>query len=159
MAILASDPMAAETRPLSKWLLAWALALGAVLLLFVFRERLAFAVSYPADAVLPLADFITVIMQWLKANISGFTRLITTVLGVPLNFALDLLAKNFKFGHGLDAVTLPRLSWFGICAAVFLAGRAFGGNRLAFVAGGLFFYVVLFGKWTSAMLTLALISI
>ena len=69
-------------------------------------------------------------MTWLKVNLSWLTRSITAVLGVPLDFALDLLAKNFKIGHGAEAIILPRLSWVGVCAAAFLAGRAFGGWRL-----------------------------
>ena len=54
----------------------------------------------------------------------------------------------------MQALTLPRLSWVGIVAAAFLAGRAFGGTRLGLLSGGLFLYIALFGKWTSAMLTL-----
>ncbi|RVD31886.1 ABC transporter permease subunit, partial [Mesorhizobium sp. M4B.F.Ca.ET.019.03.1.1] len=39
------------------------------------------------------------------------------------------------------------------------AGRAAGGWKLGVLVGGCFAYVALFGQWTSAMLTLALISI
>jgi glycine betaine/proline transport system permease protein len=159
MALLGSDAGTSEPRPLQAWLIVWALALAAVLVLFLLRDRLAFAVIYPESAIVPLADWITAVMQWLKTNITWLTRLITTILGVPLDFALDLLAKNFKIGHGLEATVIPRLSWLGIVAAAFLAGRAYGGTRLAFIVGGCFLYVALFGKWTSAMLTLALISI
>ncbi|MGV8938672.1 MAG: ABC transporter permease [Allorhizobium sp.] len=159
MALLASDARAADHKPVQKWLVIWALALAAVLALFLLREPLSFAVKYPAQAVIPAADWVSAMMKWLKTNITGATRMVTTVLGVPLDFALDLFAKNFKFGHGLEAVTLPRLSWVGICAAAYLAGRAFGGDKLALVVGGCFVYIALFGKWTSAMLTLGLISI
>ncbi|TIT78759.1 MAG: ABC transporter permease subunit, partial [Mesorhizobium sp.] len=61
--------------------------------------------------------------------------------------------------HGADAFILPRLSWLGVCVAAFLAGRAAGGWKLGVLVGGCFAYVALFGQWTSAMLTLALISI
>ena len=117
------------------------------------------AVNYPAGAVAPVADWVSAIMTWLKVNLSWLTRSITAILGVPLDFALDLLAKNFKIGTGAEAFTLPRLSWVGVCAAAFLAGRAFGGPRLGLLVGGLFLYIALFGKWTSAMLTLGLIAI
>lgn len=85
----------------------WALALAAVLVLFLLGERLSFAARYPANAVAPLADWITAIMQWLKANVTWLTRLITTVLNVPPNFALELLAKGFKIGRGLEAIPIP----------------------------------------------------
>ncbi len=99
-------------------------------------------------------------MTWLKVNLSWLTRSITAILGVPLDFALDLLAKNFKIGTGAEAFTLPRLSWVGVCR-----GRLPRRPRLRrqaarrCLSGGLFLYIALFGKWTSAMLTLGLIAI
>ncbi|MER8647742.1 MULTISPECIES: ABC transporter permease subunit [unclassified Mesorhizobium] len=151
---------ASQTRPpVQRWLLIWALALAAVLVVFLLQERLPWAVDYPADAVVPVADWVSALMRWIKSNLSWLTRSITAVLGVPLDFALDLLAKNFKIGHGADAYVLPRLSWIGVCAAAFIAGHAAGGRKLGMLVGGCFLYTALFGQWTSAMLTLALISI
>jgi len=155
----ATDTGAYRGRPAHTWLVIWAAALAAVLALFMMRDQIAWAVNYPAEAVVPAADWVSAIMTWLKVNLTWLTRSITAVLGVPLDFALDLLAKNFKIGAGAEAVTLPRLSWVGIVAAAFLAGRAFGGTRLGLLTGGLFLYIALFGKWTSAMLTLGLIAI
>ncbi|ESX11031.1 ABC transporter permease subunit [Mesorhizobium sp. M0179] len=151
---------ASQTRPpVQRWLLVWALALAAVLVVFLLQERLPWAVNYPAEAVIPVADWVSALMRWIKSNLSWLTRSITAVLGVPLDFALDLLAKNFKIGHGADAYVLPRLSWIGVCAAAFIAGHAAGGRKLGMLVGGCFLYTALFGQWTSAMLTLALISI
>lgn len=151
---------ASETRPpVQRWLLVWALALAVVLVVFLLQDRLPWAVNYPADAVVPVADWVSALMRWIKSNLSWLTRSITAVLGVPLDFALNLLAKNFKIGHGADAYVLPRLSWVGVCAAAFIAGHAAGGRKLGLLVGGCFLYIALFGQWTSAMLTLALISI
>ncbi|MER9917610.1 MULTISPECIES: ABC transporter permease subunit [unclassified Mesorhizobium] len=151
---------ASQSRPpVQRWLLVWALALAAVLVVFLLQERLPWAVDYPADAVVPVADWVSALMRWIKSNLSWLTRSITAVLGVPLDFALDLLAKNFKIGHGADAYFLPRLSWIGVCVAAFIAGHAVGGRKLGLLVGGCFLYTALFGQWTSAMLTLALISI
>jgi len=156
---VAADTRVAAPRPVRIWLVVWAAALAAVLILFLLRDRLPWAVNYPADAVVPVADWVSAIMSWVKVNLSWLTRSITAVLGVPLDFALDLLAKNFKIGHGAEAITLPRLSWVGVVAAAYLAGRAAGGRPLGLLVGGCFLYIALFGQWTSAMLTLALISI
>lgn len=156
---IAADTPSGRVRPVQKWLAVWAVALAAVLALAVFRGHLAWAVNYPADHVVPIADWVSAIMTWMKVNLSWFTRSITTILGVPLDFALDLLAKNFKIGHGLEATVLPRLSWVGVVIAAFLAGHAAGGRRLGYLVGGCFLYIALFGQWTSAMLTLALIAI
>ncbi|UDL91842.1 ABC transporter permease subunit [Mesorhizobium sp. PAMC28654] len=149
----------ARSRPAQTWLLVWALALAAVLVVFLLQDRLPWAVNYPANAIVPVADWVSALMGWIKSNLSWLTRSITAVLGVPLDFALNLLAKNFKIGHGADAYILPRLSWVGVCAVAFLAGHAAGGRKLGMLVGGCFLYIALFGQWTSAMLTLALISI
>ncbi|QND65932.1 ABC transporter permease subunit [Mesorhizobium loti] len=149
----------ARSRPIQIWLLIWAFALAAVLVVFLLQDRLPWAVNYPASAVVPVADWVSALMRWIKSNLSWLTRSITAVLGVPLDFALNLLAKNFKIGHGTEAYVLPRLSWVGVCAAAFLAGHAVGGRKLSLLVGGCFLYIALFGQWTSAMLTLALISI
>ncbi|MFC3321899.1 ABC transporter permease [Mesorhizobium cantuariense] len=149
----------ARSRPIQIWLLIWAAALAAVLVVFLLQDRLPWAVNYPASAVVPVADWVSALMRWIKSNLSWLTRSITAVLGVPLDFALNLLAKNFKIGHGTEAYVLPRLSWVGVCAAAFLAGHAVGGRKLSLLVGGCFLYIALFGQWTSAMLTLALISI
>ncbi|MBZ9957304.1 ABC transporter permease [Mesorhizobium sp. BR1-1-14] len=152
---------ASETRPrpAQTRLLVWAAALAVVLVVFLLQDSLPWAVNYPAEAIVPVADWVSALMRWIKINLSWLTRSITAVLGVPLDFALDLLAKNFKIGHGADAYVLPRLSWIGICAAAFVAGHAAGGRKLGMLVGGCFLYIALFGQWTSAMLTLALISI
>ncbi|MBZ9869642.1 ABC transporter permease subunit [Mesorhizobium sp. BR1-1-9] len=152
---------ASETRlgPAQTWLLVWAAALAVVLVVFLLQDSFPWAVNYPAEAIVPVADWVSALMRWIKINLSWLTRSITAVLGVPLDFALDLLAKDFKIGHGADAYVLPRLSWIGVCAAAFVAGHAAGGRKLGMLVGGCFLYIALFGQWTSAMLTLALISI
>jgi glycine betaine/proline transport system permease protein len=149
----------ARSRPVQLWLVVWAGALAAVLAVFLLQDRLPWAVNYPASAIIPVADWVSALMSWVKSNFSWLTRAITAVLGVPLDFALGLLAKNFKIGHGSDMLVLPRLSWVGVCIAAFLAGRAAGGRKLGVLVGGCFLYIALFGQWTSAMLTLGLISI
>jgi len=156
---IATDVRVGSPRPVQMWLVIWAGALAAVLALFLLRGSLSWAVNYPADAVIPVAEWVTAIMNWAKVNLSWLTRSITAVLGVPLDFALGLLAKNFKIGHGVDAIVLPRLSWVGVVIVAFLAGRAIGGRKLGVLVGGCFLYIGLFGQWTSAMLTLGLISI
>lgn len=156
---IAAETPTGVSRPFQKWLAVWAAALAAVLVLALFRDRLSWAANYPADHVVPVADWVSAIMTWLKVNLSWFTRSITTILGVPLDFALDLLAKSFKIGHGAEAIVLPRLSWVGVVIAAFLAGHAVGGRNLGLLVGGCFLYIALFGQWTSAMLTLGLIAI
>ena len=153
-------PAALRVRaPSGPWPWIWAAAIVAVLALHVLRDSIPWAVNFPDRAALPAADWINVIFIWIKRHFTWLTRDITYLLGLQLNFALDLLAKGFKIGHGPDTVVLPRLSWLGVCIAAYFAGRAAGGNRLGILVGACFFFVALFGKWTSSMLTLGLIII
>jgi glycine betaine/proline transport system permease protein len=87
------------------------------------------------------------------------TRFVAAIFDVPLRFAFAVLAKGHRIGNGPEALILPPLSWVGVVISVAIAGHAFGGRRLALLAGGLFLYIALFGQWQSAMLTLALIII
>lgn len=146
-------------RRISVWPAVWAAALALVLALHQWPHMFPAAVTYPDGLVVPFADWISAIMTWLKINMTWFTRSITSVLGVPLDFMLDLLAKGFKIGYGAQAWSLPSLSWVGVVITAFLAGRAAGGLKLGLLTGACFLYVALFGQWTSSMLTLGLIII
>ena len=144
---------------LSPWTWIWAIAVAGVGLLYLRPGIAPWAVDYPASAVVPVADWTSALMTWLKVNFSWFTRWLTDVFSVPLSWAFNLLAKGWKLGPGPDASVLPRLSWVGVCAAFAIIGYALGGWRLAAVAATGMLYVALFGQWESAMLTLALILI
>jgi glycine betaine/proline transport system permease protein len=116
-------------------------------------------VDYPDAAIIPIADWLSALMAWLKTHSSWLTRGITDLFNIPLQWAFSLLAKGWKIGFGPDAWTLPRLSWVGVCAAFSIAGYALGGWRLSVLAASCMLYIALFGQWDSAMLTLALIVI
>jgi glycine betaine/proline transport system permease protein len=150
----------APTRPrFNQAHLIWLLAIAATLLLYLQRDALPWASSYPDGAILPIADWIAAFMAWLKRNFTWLTRGVADLLNLPLKASIALLAKPFKIGTGAEAWHLPRLSWAGVVIAGFLAGHALGGMRLALLAGGCLLYIALFGQWDSAMLTLALIVI
>jgi glycine betaine/proline transport system permease protein len=141
------------------WPLVWIAAVTVAAVLYLSPGLAPWAVDYPASAIVPIADWISVVMAWLKTNFSWFTRGLSDIFGIPLNWAINLLAKGWKWGFGAEAWVFPRLSWVGICAAFAIAGYALGGLRLAALALGCMLYIALFGQWTSAMLTLALIAI
>ena len=87
---VAAHTVSEKARPLQTWLVVWAAALAAVLVLFLARDQISWAVNYPADAVVPVANWVSAIMTWLKINLSWLTRSITAILGVPLDFALEV---------------------------------------------------------------------
>ncbi|CCB67494.1 MULTISPECIES: proline/glycine betaine ABC transporter permease [unclassified Hyphomicrobium] len=139
--------------------LIWIVAIAVVAILYLIPSVAPWAVKYPDAAIIPISKWISAIMAWLKSNFMWLTRGITDVFNVPLQWAIDLLAKGWKSGYGPTAVVLPRLSWIGVCAAFAIAGYKFGGWRLSALAAACMLYIALFGQWTSAMLTLALIVI
>ena len=137
----------------------WAALLAIAFVLYVRPDIFPNAVRYPQSAVIPLADWVSVLMRWLKDNFSWLTRGMTDILSIPLNWSFSLLAKGWKLGPAADAAVLPRLSWIGIVAAFVIAGYKFGGPRLAALAAACMLYIAFFGQWESSMLTLALIVI
>ncbi|MEM7636121.1 MAG: ABC transporter permease, partial [Pseudomonadota bacterium] len=106
MSTVADNIHRGDSRGIGMWPLIWVGALALVLVLHYGRELFPAAVQYPADSVIPFAEWISALMAWLRENFTWFTRSITATLNVPLSFALDLLAKGFKFGHGAEAWTL-----------------------------------------------------
>ena len=156
---VATEDLRGDTLQVSPSTWMWLGALLAVGALYLAPHIAPWAVKYPASAVVPVADWTSALMNWLKLNFSWFTRSLTDLFGIPLGWAFNLLSKGWKLGAAPDAWILPRLSWVGVCAAFSLLGFALGGLRLAALAGGCMFYIALFGQWDSAMLTLALIMI
>lgn len=155
----ATDVAPERTVAISAWTLIWPATLAVVALLYLEPGIAPWAVDYPNSAVIPVAEWISALMAWLKTNFTWFTRGLTDILAIPLQWAFNFLAKGWKIGTGPEAWMLPKLSWIGVCAAFTIAGYAFGGWRLATLAAGCMSYVALFGQWDSAMLTLALIAI
>jgi len=156
---VADTPASVRAPNISIWTYIWIAAIAAVAILYAAPNIAPWAVKYPDSAVIPISDWISALMAWLKSNFMWLTRGITDVFNIPLQWAINLLAKGWKFGYGPDAVVLPRLSWVGVCTAFAIAGYKFGGWRLSALAAGCMLYIALFGQWTSAMLTLALIAI
>lgn len=137
----------------------WIVIVALVAVLYMLPHIAPWAVKYPESAIVPIADWISAGMAWLKTNFMWLTRGMTDVFNVPLQWAINILAKGWKSGYGPNAIVLPRLSWVGVCAAFAIAGYKFGGWRLSAVAAACMIYIALFGQWNSAMLTLALIVI
>jgi glycine betaine/proline transport system permease protein len=151
--------IAAPRLRLGFWPVMWAIAILAVLLLYLNPDTVPWAAAYPDRATIPVAKWIGAIMDWILLHFRWLTREIADLLNIPLKAAIALLAKPMKIGSGAGAWFLPRLSWVGVIIAAFLAGHALGGRRLALLSGACLLYIALFGQWDSAMLTLALIVI
>jgi len=124
-------------------------------------------VKYPAAWRLPLKAEISAAMDWLveDANFGLFTfreltRGIAWVIEIPYDFARSALIDGFERGLGSNAVEIaPSLSWIAVIVAVIAMGHYARNWRLAALVGGCFVYLVIFGQWDSAMVTLASVLI
>jgi glycine betaine/proline transport system permease protein len=136
-----------------------AAALGLAVFIWVFGALWPALIDYPVKAIIPFSDAVTAVMVWLKANLTWATRAVAGAIDVPLRFSFGLLSKGFKIGNGIEATLLPRLSWVGVTVVMAMLGYIYGGIRLALLCGSGFAALAIFGLWTNAMLTLALILI
>jgi glycine betaine/proline transport system permease protein len=152
-------PRTRAAAGLSSWTLAWIAVFVGTYLLYRLSQGVPWLHTYPAAAIVPFAEWISAFMNWLRANFTWLTRGVSAAVGVPLDIAMGLLAKDLKpeiFGFTLS---IPKLSWVGVIAAVAIAGLATGRRGIALLAAACFLYIAVFGQWKSAMLTLALIVI
>jgi glycine betaine/proline transport system permease protein len=128
---------------------------------------LPWAFEVPRSAIVPAARWITQFTKWLLNDASfglftfaGLTRFIASVLDVPYRVALSLVSSGFLRGEGSQAVQiLPPLSWIATIGVTALIGFRAGGLRLAAIVVGCLAFVVVFGQWQSAMVTLASIIV
>ncbi len=148
--------------------LTWGLALGLFLVLWLAGKPLAgWAFTVPKAWRIPMQRWIGDAMDWLvqDAGVGLFsftdaTRFIAAVIDFPYRIALGLLSTGWLQGQGSDAVQiLPPLSWLAVIGLVVLLGHHAGGWRLATLVGGCFGFILLFGQWDNAMVTLASIII
>jgi len=155
------------TLMLNRWLLLWLALIAATIVMMLAREWLPWAFKYPRTWQLPLAGWITDFMKWLinSADLGlftfkEFTRGLAWLVEQPYTLVKSMLSTGFLRGVGSDAVQVfPRISWVALVAGVMLLGHYARDWKLAALVGACFTYLVVFGQWDSAMVTLSSIII
>ncbi|PKP74005.1 MAG: ABC transporter permease [Alphaproteobacteria bacterium HGW-Alphaproteobacteria-6] len=146
----------------------WALALGLFALVWqVGATALPWAFEVPKGWTLPAARWITGFTKWLlnEASFGLFTfaeltRFIAAVIDVPYRVALSVLSTGVLSGRGSAAIVLlPPLPWLGVALVFALFGLWAGGRALGLLVLGCFVFILAFGQWQSAMVTLASILV
>ncbi|MEQ1769629.1 MAG: ABC transporter permease subunit [Devosia sp.] len=145
--------------------LLWLAALAAFALLWFAGPE--WVQAYPKAAEIPAMRAIGGLMSWLinQANFGLFTfqqatRFLATLIELPYNLVLSLIATGFLSGQGSGAVmVVPPLSWIAVIGLLTLLGHWAGGTRLAILTALLLLFVAAFGHWQSSMVTLASIII
>ncbi len=164
----ASDTILPRRAPLTNQQLLWAIALVAFAVLWlVGKPYMAWAFKLPRSMQIPLKRWVGDFMKWLVEEASfglftftEFTRFLAEVIDFPYRIALSLLSTGFLEGQGSDAVQIvPPLPWIAVIGLIALMGQYAGGWRLAALAAACFGFIVLFGQWDNAMITLASIVI
>lgn len=170
-AITSGERSSSFDRQLLGWSWAayvWGLALIAFVLFWQWGKPFAgWAFKVPKSWRVPLKNWIGDGMDWLvqEASFGPFsftdlTRFIAAVIDLPYRAVLSLLSTGWLQGQGSDAVQiLPPLSWLLVIGLVMLLGHYAGGWRLSVLVGGCFAFILLFGQWDNAMVTLASIAI
>ena len=159
----------AGPRPfaVNRWALLWAATIATVVILMLAEDSLPWAFEYPRAWELPLAGWISAFMKWLVNSFDlglftfkDLTRGLAWLVEQPYILVRSLLSTGFLSGVGSDAEQIfPRISWLALLAGVMLFGHYVRDWKLAALVGGCFAYLVVFGQWDSAMVTLSSIII
>jgi len=151
----------------SRWIALWLALVACTILLMLAPQWWPWAIKYPRGLQLPLSGWITAFMKWLINSFDlglftfkEFTRSIAWLVEQPYRLVKSLLSTGFLSGVGSYAEQVfPRISWVAVIAGVMLLGHYARDWKLSLLAGGCFFYLVIFGRWDSAMITLSSIMI
>lgn len=160
--IIASRPLTASPT-LGGNLRLWIPAFLVFAVLWLWGRDIApWAFDYPRAWVPPVRDWISGVMKWLMNDASfglftfrDVTRAIAVVIDVPYQIALGLLSG----GATVLGVLISPIGWVGVTVVMGLVGHFAGGWRLAALVLACFGFIVVFGQWTSAMITMASILI
>ncbi len=145
----------------------WIALVLVTIALILASEWLPWAFKYPGAWELPLSNSITAFMKWLINDFNlglftfkEFTRAMSWVVEQPYILVRSLLSTGFLSGVGSYAeVVFPRMSWLAVIAGVMLLGYYARDWKLSLLVGACFTYLVVFGQWDSAMVTLSSIAI
>ncbi len=143
------------------WIVTGLVAL-AILIPYAAPETFGWAKAYPTRWIVPISDWLKAFLYWLARDLSfglftfkDMTRFISGLFGYALDVPKALLSSGINIGDEPGALHIPRLSWAGIIAAVTVWSYMLGGVRLAVLGFVGFGYILIFGQWDSAMVTLS----
>ncbi len=149
-----------------QWTVMWLLLIFFTAFITV-NEWMPWAFKYPRAWTLPLGGWITAFMKWLINSFDlglftfkELTRGISWVIEQPYWIVKSLLSTGFLTGVGSYAEEVfPPLSWVALIAGLMLLGHYARDWKLSLLVGTCFMYLVVFGQWESAMITLSSIVI
>jgi len=124
--------------------LLWLGAIALTLIGVFVQEHLDWLARYPETWVVPLADVLNALSNWIVGQFSPVFQAISLVLGVPIKAVQQVLQ------------VLPwSVTMFGFCVLAYAAS----GWRLALFTFGASAYMLAIGYWDAGMNTLSLVAI
>ncbi len=150
---------------ITSWL--WGMLIACTMVIMASVEWLPWAFKFPKAWQFPLNDWISTFVKWLIDDFDlglftfkQLTRSMAWVVEQPYALVKMLFSTGFLSGVGSHAeVVFPRLSWIAMIFAVMLFGHYVRDWKLSMLVGTCFIYLVVFGQWDSAMITLSSIAI
>ncbi len=117
----------------------------------------------PDWLMFPVSETVGDAMNWFArdASIGGLavqeiTRLFAELFDKPIEGAVILLADGLFSGRGLDVKqSVPPVSWLAVGGAAVIVAYRFGGRGLAITTVFSVGFLVTFGLWHNAMITLS----
>ncbi|MEL7013015.1 MAG: ABC transporter permease subunit, partial [Pseudomonadota bacterium] len=141
----------------------WMLGLAALLLIVLALLGPDWLRVPPDWLVWPVSDIVGDGLTWFarEAQIAGMavqdmTRGVAAVVNAPIEGAVVVLSEGLFSGRGLNRVqSVPPLSWLAIVGAAAIVAYRLGGRSLCLTATIGLGFLVVFGLWAQAMITLA----
>lgn len=135
------------------------LVLVAGAIIIVASMLFSWADRFPRAWQLPMGKTLSAWNKVLTAEIGWATRLFANMLEIPLSVAIALLSQGTELRLESGVVSLPPLSWLGVVGLVIWLAMRTGGYKLAILQALCCVYLLVFGQWSAAMLTLASVVI
>ena len=119
--------------------------------------------SFPEALIFPVAEKVGSGLNWFArdAKIAGvpmqeITRSVASFFDLIIDATVVVLSKGIFTGRGLNVSQLvPPLSWMSIGGCLAIVSYRFGGRNLIVITSIAVLFLVLFGLWQNAMVTLA----
>ena len=117
----------------------------------------------PDSLMFPVAEKVGDGINWFArdAKIAGvamqeITRSIASFFDLIIDSTVVVLSKGIFTGRGLNVTqAVPPLSWLAIGGTLAIISYRLGGQRLTILTTAAVLFLVLFGLWQNAMVTLA----